>query len=337
MTKGVDVQDDERAAALFLQHGVNPSTLTAANPSSSQTVQSNKTVSQTPIAQAPSSSSATVKSQKGKEKEVVGNEEEREAGGSKGKKRVSAGGDGDQLTKKPKLVVDTSKGKEHKEKKNKGKERQGQEIEDEEEEGNTSPPGRKKRRTGPAGPGIASLKRADLIKKIRELEARIEVGEKEASEEEDGEGGGEIPAKAIESSKPLKSGLPPTKGSSKGKEKEEDSDDLSELEDSQVEEQIVEKILLRRSKSPSPIRSPIRSPATHTTHHNQRAVSADPLPLSHSLVRPSTSTSRRFSDQGGIALPVRSPQPRVEQAGPKEKEIVVAEKSIQAELGIVPR
>ncbi|GAA5971714.1 hypothetical protein JCM3765_007625 [Sporobolomyces pararoseus] len=344
---GVDPQDDEQAATQYLQHGVKPSTFAAATPSTSKSVPSNKTVSQTPNAQPPSSSTTSVRSHKGKEKEVVSNEEEREGGGGKGTKRGSTGGEGDQSAKKPKLVIDTSKGKAESEKKRKDVSRQGKKNETEEygEESN-SPPGRKKRKTGPAGPGIASLKRTDLIKKIRELEAKIEVGRSEEIEEEGEEEEDEISAKEIENSKALKSGLSTTteKGSTKEKEKEEDSDELSDLEDSQVEEQIVQKILVPRPESP-PIFPPLPSTSTHSPHHRQRAVSADPVPPPQSRVQLSTSSSRRFSDQGGGVAPnlpvLRSPdavsshaRELIKEVEPKGKNLG-GEKEIQAELDVV--
>ena len=176
-----------------------------------------------------------------------------------------------------------------------------------------------------------------MLKKIEELEVRIEAQKKE----EIGREGGKISSKGRASRITTKSVLVPTNDSSKGKGKEDESEELTDLEDSQVEEQIVQKILLPRSKSPAPILSPRHSTSTPNPNLRQRAVSADPLPLSRSLVRPSTSTSRRFYDQGGgggIALPVQGPQPlEAEQAGTKEKEIPVAEKPIQAELGVVSR
>ncbi|GAA5987981.1 hypothetical protein JCM5350_007844 [Sporobolomyces pararoseus] len=334
---GDDKEDDEQAASQFLQRGPRRNSIRIP-----------RTVSQTPTPQTPSSASVSnvvvVKSAKGKEREREDDtaEESEEVIVGNGKKRSSTriGADGGQSTKKPKLAIDVTKKKEKRERKkdvgSQWEEDDYQEAEEEEE--SNSPPGRKRRKTGPAGPGVTSLKREELLKKIEELEVRIEAQKKE----EIGREGGKISSKGRASRITTKSVLVPTNDSSKGKGKEDESEELTDLEDSQVEEQIVQKILLPRSKSPAPILSPRHSTSTPNPYLCQRAVSADPLLLSHSLVRPSTSTSRRFSEQGGggggIALPVQSPQPlEVEQAGSKEKEIVVAEKAIQAALGIVPR
>ncbi|GAA5959688.1 hypothetical protein JCM3765_007240 [Sporobolomyces pararoseus] len=335
-----ETEDDEQAAAQYLQHG----------PRRAIPTRTHRMVSQTPTPQTPSfPTPATIvtRSVKGKEKgkgkgKEKGDEtaEELEEVIVKGKKRFTIQEDGSQLTKRPKLVIDIPNKKEdNKKMKNVARQWEEEDYQEAEEESN-SPPGRKRRKTGAAGPRIDSLKKTDLIQKIRELEARIEAQTKEGSEEERSQ----ISAKEIESRNGRQSALVRT-GSSKGKENEEDSEELTDLEDSQVEEQIVQKILVPRPESP-PVFPPLPSTSIHSPHHRQRAVSADPVPLSQSRVQLSTSSSRRFSDQGGGVAPnlpaLQSPDavsshPRklLKEVTPKGKENFGGEKEIQAELDVV--
>jgi hypothetical protein len=286
-----DARDDEQAATQYLQHGVKPGF--KVSKTKTTRVTRSDPASKTPAPQSPTPSRTKSKNGKAKEESEDGDStyEEKAKDGEKGKKRALRNGGGG-ASKKPKLVADVPEKEVSKKKSKEG------EQEAKEKGGKKLGEKRKVRKTGPAGPGLGSLKKADLLKKIHELEDKITNGElerdddSEDEEEEEDEDETMIPVpkgtktrKTVVSNKKMDH-----KG--KGKEKDEDSEELTDLEESQIEEQQARaQSHVRRSKSPSPVtRNPTASASTRPLQ--RRATSADPLPPRH-LSRIPSSVPRR--------------------------------------------
>ncbi|GAA6012228.1 hypothetical protein JCM11491_007065 [Sporobolomyces phaffii] len=165
----VDPQDDEFAADRYLERGVKAGFVVASS-------KSRKTVS---TSRSPPTSK--LRSAKGKEKVTSEDEQHPVAGEEsvgKGKKRESKV-EGGRAPKKVKIVArDDSNVDKDKKGKGDGKtivvEKVAKGVKSKDQNSEAPTKAAPKRKTGPAGPGIHSLKKTELIQKIRELEDVLE-------------------------------------------------------------------------------------------------------------------------------------------------------------------